>query len=293
VTDDSPQPLWRASVGETEPWRRGRLALILMGAVTLACHASALLQNIFSGNIEQFLALAIGCALFWLQFYFIWIGIHWVRWLQGFLSALWGFTLLIWGLRDSLGLVMLLGLWSFLFGVYLALAPSIYFFAQRQREARNWAEVLIAAVVFLLILACLVSTCVGLFACKAKLEADARRFAQVAFKRIFAEHDTYFLCDHASDNLLKIAGGRPGASRFLQDATMRVGDVDDIGPVVGRLQFSYHFPFSLASFGPMAARGRGLSNHIVQMEARLVDNGAGWQIDTIEWFYPGTLGAPR
>ncbi len=125
MTDDSPQPLWRASVGETEPWRRGRLALILMGAITLASHITALLQNIFSGNVEQFLAIAVGCALFWL-----------------------------------------------------------------------------------------------------------------------------------------------------------------------RLQFWYRFPFSLASFGPMAAQGKGISNHVVQIEARLVDNGSGWQIDTIEWFYPGTLGSP-
>jgi hypothetical protein len=264
-----------------------------MGAITLACHVTALLQNIFAGNVERFLGIALGCALFWLQFYFIWIGIHWVRWLQGFLSALWGFTLLIWGVRDSSDLIVLLGLWSFIFGVYLALAPSIYFFAQRQREARNWMEVLVAGVVFLLILACLVITCIGLFACKAQLEADARRFTRLAFERIFAEHDTYFLCDHASDNLVKVAGGRAGLSRFLQDATMRTGEIHDIGPVVGRLQLWYRFPFSLASFGPMAARGKGISNHVVQMEARLVDNGAGWQIDTIEWFYPGMLPSPR
>ena len=29
------------------------------------------------------LGLAIFALLFWLQFYFIWIGVHWVRWLNG------------------------------------------------------------------------------------------------------------------------------------------------------------------------------------------------------------------
>ncbi|MEP6936978.1 MAG: hypothetical protein ABI871_02810 [Chthoniobacterales bacterium] len=122
-----PEPLWREVVGDTEPWRRGRLALITFGAFMFINHALVLAGKVLTGNVERLLIMAIFMVIWWLQFYFIWIGLHWVRWVGCAFSALFGFALLIWGLRDEVPAEMLSGAFGFASVAYIGFAPSVYF----------------------------------------------------------------------------------------------------------------------------------------------------------------------
>lgn len=282
-TEDPPS-LW--NFGETEPWRRGRVVLISFALTTFLFQALVLGALIFAGNIEQLFVQGIALLLFWLQFYFIWIGVHWVRWLQGFVSALWGFALVIWAVRDESIILFALGLYFFGFGIYVGFAPAVYFFAKRQQEKRNWIEVVIAAAIFTLLLLSLGSGLLGLSIYRSQREERARHFADIALERIFTQHDTYFFLDHVSENMLQ-RNGRLRLTKFLQDATMRAGDVNNIEPATGRLQFWYGFPLKLVGFGIMTAEGKNTIGP-VKMQLTIIEGGTSWEIDQIVWFYPQT-----
>ncbi|MBA2584963.1 MAG: hypothetical protein H0U99_00565 [Chthoniobacterales bacterium] len=117
---------------------------------------------------------------------------------------------------------------------------------------------------------------------KTRIEGEARQFADVAFRRIFTEHDTYFLLGHLTKHAEEQAGGRGRVTRFLQDATMHAGDVHDITRATGNARLSYRFPDELASEARMGALAVGapgpLSLHLICGEA-----GGDWQIDQIWW----------
>jgi uncharacterized protein (DUF983 family) len=285
------EPLWRAAVGETEPWRRGRLFLVLLAVLTFCLQCLSFGRIILAGDIQRALVLGIVGVVFWLQFYFIWIGVHWVRWLSGAWNALVGFILIIWGFRDGVNLAIGVGIYLFAIGAYLGLAPSVYFFARRQRETVRWKESLAIAAVFLLLLASLGAGMLGLMGYKAHLEEDGRHFADTAFKRIFAEHDTYFFLDHVTDHLMETGGGRGRLTRFLQDATIRAGDVREISRSAGWLRCWYLFPSHLGSEGEMIAEGVGVRGRI-RMHLKLVEAGGGWKIEAVWWIYP-ELASPR
>jgi hypothetical protein len=284
------RPLWKeVVVGDTEPWRRGRLFLVLLASVSLIIQGLAVASLIIAGSIELVPVQGIVALLFWLQFYFIWIGIHWVRWLNGGWSALYGFALIIWGFRDSSAVAGVLGLYCLVVGCYLAFAPAVYFFAKRQRETVRWMESLGIAAVFVVLLGGLVAGAFGLVAYKANLEREAREFADRAFRRIFSDHEIAFLLEHASDRLITAAGNRAALTRFMQDATMRAGDIHELTQPAGSLRFWYLFPFRLASEGPMTAVGRGDRIHI-RMQLIIGDASGDWQIHAIRWypeFVPG------
>jgi hypothetical protein len=283
VASSEATPLWREVViGDTEPWRRGRLFLVAVAILSLLSQSFVELSGIIAGHIEFVLVQGIVSLLFWFQFYFIWIGIHWVRWFNGGLNALYGFALIIWGFRDGNTISGIIGVYSFVSGCYLAFAPSVYFFAKRQRETVRRTESLFIALGFLVLLGSLVAGVAGLLGYKANLEREARTFADHAFRRIFADHDTAFLLEHASDSLLKGPGGRAGLTKFLQQATMGAGDVNDIEQPVGTIRFWYSFPFHLASEGHMAASGTGTWNRI-RMQLIIGEAGGEWQIHGIHW----------
>jgi hypothetical protein len=285
-----PEPLWRTVVGDTEPWRRGRLFLILLAILTFCLQCLSFWGLILAGDIQRILGLGIFALLFWLQFYFIWIGVHWVRWLVGAWNALAGFAFIIWGVRDGTGLSIAVGLYYFATGTYLAVAPSVYFFAKRQRESVRWLESLVIASVFILLLGSLGAAVIALLGYRTQLETEAHRFADTAFKRIYSDHDTYFLLEHATDHLLEASGGRARLTRFMQDAHMRAGEVHDIKPAVGRLRFWYLFPTDLGTQGVMIAEGMGDHGQI-RLELIVTEYGGVWAIDGVQWIYPGSLPA--
>lgn len=278
------EPLWWAVVGDPEPWRRGRLFLVLLAILSFFFQCLSLGYGILSGDIEGALVLGIFVLVFWLQYYFIWIGVHWVRWLNGAWSALAGFVLVIWGFRDGAALGIALGLYSFGVGAYLALAPSVYFFAKRQRESVRRMDSLIIAAVFLLLLGSLSAGVLGLMGYKTHLEREARRFADTAFMRIFADHDGDFLLEHATDRLLKADNGREQLPIFMQDAMRRAGNVHDIKPSAGWLRFWFSFPSQFGSAGQMVAEGVGDHGRI-RMHLKVGEAGGPWKVDGVRWTY--------
>jgi hypothetical protein len=278
-----PEPLWRTVVGDTEPWRRGRLFLVLLAVVTFCLQGLMIVLGIVAGDIVSVLILGIFALVFWLQYYFIWIGVHWVRWLNGAWIALAGFVFVIWGLRDKSTFSVAVGLYNLGTGAYLALAPSVYFFAKRQRETVRWMESLGIAAGFLLLLGSLSAGVIGLLGYKSHLEREARAFADTAFIRIFADHDTYFLIENATDRLLQIGGGQPGLSKFMQGAAIHAGDVHDIKRSEGSLRFRYSFPVQLRSGGELRADAIGDHGRRIRMYLLVDEVGGAWKIDAIWW----------
>jgi hypothetical protein len=278
------EPLWRSVVGDTEPWRRGRLFLILLAILTFCLQSLTLGLDLVSGDIEHLLFTGIFALVFWLQYYFIWIGVHWVRWLNGAWNALAGFVLVIWGFRDGATIAVALGLYLFGVGAYLGLAPSVYFFAKRQRESVRRKEALVIAAVFLLLLGSVGAGIAGLAGYKANLEREARQFADIAFRSIFAEHDPHFVIDHASDRLVAFVGGREALTSSLQAATMRFGDVPEMQPARGSLRFWFVFPSHFGSEGEMIADGKGTYGRI-RMHLIVGEAGGAWAIHSIHWHY--------
>ncbi len=285
MKESTPQPLWREVVGDPEPWRRGRLLLGGFALLMIALQSFLLFDAISVGEIDVVLILASNAAFFWLQFYFIWIGVHWVRLLLGIWNMITGFCLLIWGWRDSNGLQAFLGIAILVVGVYLCLSPSIYFFANRQKDRRNLIESIVVGLVFFLILSLLSTGTFELFTYKARLAAEAHEFADNSFRHIFNQHDTYFLMDHMSEKLRAEGGGQLHLTQFLQDATIRAGDVVGLQPAVGTIHFQYTFPALLEARGVMATTGKA-SNGNAEFYLRLVQNENGWQVDAVSWSYP-------
>jgi hypothetical protein len=284
MTAPVPEPLWKEVVGDTEPWRRGRKFLVLYASINLINQGLVLGDLIVRGFLDPLIFSGAVAALFWLQFYFIWIGVTWIRWVHAGLVILVGFALTIWGIRDGVYLWTGVGLFNFVLGAYLGLAPAVFFFGKHQQERRSWAEVLVVGLVFVLVLASFAAGIVGLAGYRAARLADAREFADRAFRHIYAEHDTQFLTEHATARLMNEGGGVPGLSRFLQDATMRAGDVHDIHPGVPVLRSWHRFPLNLGFYGEVTAEGVGDRGGI-QLAMRIGEDGHGWQIDAVWWRY--------
>jgi hypothetical protein len=278
-------PLWReVVVGDTEPWRRGRLFLVVYAIISLANHAFVLADFVLRGLLDPLVFNAAVSAIFWLQFYFIWIGVSWVRWIQAAFGGLISFALIIWGLRDGMMFWVGLGVFNFALSAYLGLAPSVYFFAKHQRERRRWIEVIAVGFVFLLLLASLGAGMLGIAGYRASRMAAALEFGNRAFEHIFAEHDTQFLLERTTDRLMKEGGGVGGLTKFLQVTTMRAGDVHDIKPSIGTLRCWYKFPFGLGTYGEVISEGIGDRGR-VRLWMRIGEGDQGWQIDAVWWTY--------
>jgi hypothetical protein len=111
--------LWEQLDSEVEPWRRGRIVLGSIGTFNFLLQSAVLFAAVKEGNLEAVVLFGSVCAVFWLLFYFIWIGVQWIRWLAGAWCALNGFILLIWALTDSNGLFATIGSVNLIVGVYL------------------------------------------------------------------------------------------------------------------------------------------------------------------------------
>lgn len=258
--------------------------LIIYGIISLANHAFLLGNFVIQGLLDPLIFNAALMALFWMQFYFIWIGVSWVRWIQAGFAGLVASALIIWGLRDGMMFWIGLGVVNFGLAAYLGLAPSVYFFARYQRERRNWKEVIAVAFVFFLLMASFGAGILGLAGYRASRMAEAREFADRAFQHIFAEHDTQFLLEHTTERLMKEGGGMAGLTKFLQTTTMRAGDVHDIKPSTATLRCWYKFPFGMGTYGEAISEGLGNRGRI-KLWVRIGEGGQDWQIDAVWWSY--------
>jgi hypothetical protein len=284
--------LWEQYDSEVEPWRSGRLFLIFFAALSAVSDLLVCATFISRGLIEPLLVFAALRVLFWLQFYFVWIGVHWVRWLQAALNMFQGFAVFVRSLQGESGAIMVFGIFMMGTGAYLAFGPPVYFFAKRQQEKRNWLESLMVAAVFVLLLSSLTAGILGLFQYKVRTQEDARNFTDTAFARIFADHDTYFFLDHVTARMLAPPYGRGYLTKFLQDATIFAGDVQNIRKANGSILLRFAFPFTLFSDGEMGTEGIGTRGRVL-LRLRVVGNAGDWKIDNVGWWYPEVKQAGR
>ena len=288
---DEPEPLWREVVGDTEPWRRGRIFLVALALWCLLIQSVSIGSLIFIGRIDVVLVASASALIFWLLFYFIWIGVHWVRWLMGGFMGLVAFANLIWGFRDGNAVRLIDGVISFPVAAYLGLAPSVYFFALRQKETVRWKESLAVAAVFVLLLCSFGAAIVGLFGYKAHLESRGRGFADRAFRRVFVDGDSNFLRSHLTEDTLQQIGW-DRMSRFMTDHYMRLGIVQNMRPAQGRLQFWFRFPGTLVSQGRMSAYADSEQGP-VRLDMVILEGGGEWQIAALTWRFVDPAAVPR
>src|SRR5689334_19613342 len=122
---DDTRSLWEQLDSEVDPWRRGRAALVSIGGFYLLLQSGAIYESVQSGNLEATMAYATFCAVFWLLFYLIWIGVNWVRWIAGAWLGLTGFCSLIWGWRDGDMMLATAGVVNLFIATYFCISPSV------------------------------------------------------------------------------------------------------------------------------------------------------------------------
>ncbi|MFN2507678.1 MAG: hypothetical protein ABR589_02785 [Chthoniobacterales bacterium] len=284
MADDEPESLW--NFGEPEPWRRGRAILLSIAAFFAIVQALIFLAALLGGALEGALALAISFALWWLAFAFIWLGTHWVRWLLGAWTLFLGFVLFIWGIRDENMIQWTGGVVDLIVGA-LCFAPSVHFFAVRQKENIRWPEKAIVAVVFLLLLASVFSALVGVNLYRITMEREARRYGEEALRRIFIENDTGFLLDEATERWKQNPHGALGVTRPLTDKYLRLGDVQNTRVTVVAVRSLYEFPARVRYVGVIDGHGFARCGQ-VNLRLEVNRSAQGWRISGFWWQCPNT-----
>jgi hypothetical protein len=276
--------LWEQLDSSVELWRRGRVVLVLIALFVCALQGTILAGQFLVGNVELLPPFIAGFALFWLQFYLIWIGVQWIRWLAAVWSGLTGFVFLIWAMRDGNGYLVIAGCTNLIIGSYLGLSPSVYFFAKRQREQRSWLHSLMVAAAFVLLFVSFSLAGVAWQGFKAELARDADDFAREAFIHIFTEHDTAFFLDHLTERAVKENGGRTQLTKFLQYTATQAGDVHDLEPTKSAFWLTYHFPSDFSFFGTVTTQGIG-NRGMILLRLDLIQRPEGWRIEALQWRY--------
>ena len=174
--------------------------------------------------LEALMGFAIFCAVFWLLFYLIWIGINWIRWLAGAWLGLSGFSFLIWALRDGDLVLAAAGVINCLIATYFCISPSVYFFAKRQRENRSWLHSGMVVAVFVLLSFTFFIGSVVLFAYRARAEAGAIEFTQEAAIHIYGDQDREWMFANLSP-VDVAASTRANLNAFFEQNVGRVSPV--------------------------------------------------------------------
>src|SRR5437762_3733031 len=216
--------LWEQLDSDVEPWRRGRAVLISIGAFYLLLQSFTIYQTLHHENLEGLLAFAVFCAVFWLLFYLIWIGVNWIRWLAGAWLGLSGFSFLIWALRDGDMVMAAAGGVNLLIATYFCISPSVYFFAKRQRENRSWLHSGMVVAVFVLLSFTFFIGSVVLFAYRARAEAGAIEFTQEAAIYIYGDQDREWMFANLSP-VDVAASTRANLNAFFEQNVGRVSPV--------------------------------------------------------------------
>ena len=281
--------LWEQYDSEVEPWRHGRTVLITIASLQFLFPGLVLVTKVISGDIEYILGFGIAVVFLWILFYFIWVGIHWVRWLYGGWIALIGFVLLIWGWRDS-SMLAAVGCAQLVAGVYLSLSPSVHAFAKRQREMVGWKEWLIFGVICLLILTSIGAAMLGLFAYRVRLNHSSSIFAGHAARRIYGEPDRPWIFSHLTRRSLSRNGGRARMEQFL-DQTRQLGSLRQIMCSDGATRLHFHLPATFESEARVICRAETEEGPVL-LNFILWNFGFDWEIERVWWEYLPSPPAP-
>jgi len=281
---DDTRSLWEQYDSAVEPWRRGRGILVLIGLLNLVLQGLNITAQIAFGNLQLLLPRITAFVVFWLLFYLIWIGINWVRWLAAGWCGVVGFILLIRGWVDGNSFQVVFGCIDLTIGIYLGASPSVYFFAKRQQEKRNWIRsVCLGAVLGLMFVSLFVAN-MAVHAYKIWLEREAGQFAAEAFARIFTNHDTEFLLDRITARGLIASGGREQLTQFVKTTALQTGDLHDINRTAVWSKLTYSFPVNFGCVCRVIAKGTGTAGP-VQLQIDITNSDQDWQIETLSWHY--------
>jgi hypothetical protein len=282
--------LWEVYDSETEAWRRGRIILIYVGLFHFVFQVLVVAAQVIIGNLDRVLTFGVIIVFFWLLFYFVWIGVHWIRWLWGGWNLTAGFCLLIWAWRDESGLETLGGTISFLVGAYLC-SPSVYFFANRQKEIVRWRESLLFGAVCVLMVCSIAAASFALWEFGEQRREDACDFADQAAWHIYADHDRNWTLSNVTQLSLQ-QGGPARLGYFLEDTRKRLGSMRQILAATGTARLHFQLPFRFeveahvishaeTQFGP------------AELHFLLWNHGDHWEIEHMWWEYlPIPEGSP-
>jgi hypothetical protein len=278
MTAPAPQPLWKEVLGDAEPRRRGREAVIVVTIVILLGEAVRILAALASGHMPSFfLQVFIGWVIAMLL-YFVWIGQTWARWLLAPIFALNGCWDFIWGIVGSDGLRLVIGVGELIIFTYLAISPSVYVFARHQRERISRWQVLAISGVFLATFVSIGSAILAFFIYQNTLKAEATEFTRLTFHRVFENRDPIYLAEHSSKT-------RKNSSprQFINRIDAELGEVKSMGPL--GMSFRTKFvPYRLELRGTATARVVFESGaHWVTIEISGPD--PDWEIDHMRWDY--------
>jgi hypothetical protein len=281
VEYEEPEPLWRQVLAGEQPWRRGRIFVVLFAIVTFVSQLLALGIRIAVGDIEMFIIAGFLAATFWMLFYFIWIGVHWTRWVVAGLLGFTGFTQFLWSFHNGSVLEAFLGGMNLCMAAYLGAAPAVYFFAMRQREKRDWRIALAVAAVFLLLLGSFGTGAFAIASYRTALEAEGREFASNALRHIYVEHDEEFLLARATERM-RTPDNLNRLHDFMLDAQGRLGLVSNIELRRVMLRVWWSFPARMVCAGQVTAAGDSFRGP-VYMYLVIGNAGAEWQVDGVWW----------
>ena len=285
---DEPESLW--NFGEPEPWRKGRATLITIALCYFVSQGLTFASVLLGGGVENAIALSIVLVLWWLMFAFIWSGTHWVRWILGAWTLLSGFAYLIWGIRDDSFVKLGIGTVTLVMGAYL-FAPSVHFFAVRQRERIRWPEKLIVAAVFAVLVVSFFSALVAISVARSVTQLDAKRFGEEALRRIFVENDTGFVFAAATYLWKSNPRGTVGIATVMTSKHVDLGYVENTRVTDMKLRLLYDHPAKLRYAGVVDGEGFARCGAVL-LRLEVERSADDWRINGLWWQCLNTRTAP-
>ena len=277
---DSPEPLWRELVGDPEPWRRGRRIIVAIALLTVLIQGWVAYISLLAGGLERTLSFAAGLVLWWLMFAFVWFGTHWVRLLLGAYTLLIAFAELIWAIRDDMPIRFIAVVLNGAMGAAL-FAPSVYFFAVRQRERIRWPEKLVVVAVFLLLFGSLVAALFGFAFNRAGVQQNAAQYGERALDRLFVHNDTAFLYGAATESFSS-KYGEPGLSELMARKYMLLGDTRALKIIDTKVRTNFSLPMTISYAAVVTAEGTAECGPVrVAVEVHRGDDG--WKVHGLWW----------
>jgi hypothetical protein len=275
--------LWEQYDSEVEPWRRGRAILVTIGCGYLISQALLAATEIASGNIEQFFVSSIGFVVFWLLFYFIWIGVHWIRWLMGAWAGAIGFCWVIWGFGSTNVGMISFGAINLLIAAYFCLSSSVYFFAKRQRETVRWKEAVGVGAVCFLLLCSIAAALAGLWLFRNEQFSDAIEFAETASEKIYVNADRNWTFSHVTRRSLQ-PNGNAHLEYFFRSAGKSLRSVQQISNSRGWIRLRFHFPSQFESEAYIICHAESQDGP-AELHFVLSKYDNNWRIDHMWWTY--------
>ncbi|MDQ2868192.1 MAG: hypothetical protein M3R59_07265 [Verrucomicrobiota bacterium] len=280
--------LWEMYDAETEPWRRGRNILLIIGAVHFLLQCVPLYASLARSDIDRLLSTCVIVVTFWLQFYFVWIGVQWLRWVWGAWTMLVGFWLAICGWSYSIPFEIVAGLASLLMGAFL-LSPAVYFFAKHQKERLSWKRALVVGLACLLLLGNVVAISLFVAVVRFQRQREANEFAQSAVSEIFANRDRAWTLAHLSPES-KRADNATMVDQFFAAVASKIKGFQQVGSPSTLTATQLEFPFTFQSQSDALVEA-DTDDTPIRMHFILQNRGDRWEIAGFSWHY-ATLTPP-